>query len=119
MSSTVNPEIQTPRLTPEQLEASMACFILGKGFEVLRRHVGLRDKPVITQLKVTGHHMFREGPQDLYFLLNGDHMEQYRGLADQGADACLRYYRDHLAEKHRLSDRLVEVDYPCLMEGSA
>lgn len=27
-----------------------------------------------------------------YFILNGDHREQYRALIDQGFDACYRYF---------------------------
>jgi hypothetical protein len=41
-----------------------------------------------------------------FYILNGDHRAGYAQLMDKGIDACLNYFRDHIDQISKFSDRL-------------
>jgi len=46
------------------------------------------------------------GQMEKFYILKGDHREQYMKLMDQGFDKCLEYYKDNIADSHEHSDAL-------------
>ena len=120
MTAIVKPQTLTTLPTADDVEAAKASFISGKGFDVWHHpHDETSTLGEFTQLTIKTVLGTSPGLTPLNLMLKGNHMEQFRGLADRGADACLRYYRDNIAEKHHLSERLVERHFPCLIEGAA
>jgi hypothetical protein len=46
------------------------------------------------------------GQMEKFFILNGDHRAVYRGLMNDGLDACMGYFRANVAKVNRYSDKL-------------
>jgi hypothetical protein len=46
------------------------------------------------------------GEMEKFYILNGDHRQQYMALIDQGFDACLSYFKAHLDQINKYSDQL-------------
>ena len=111
---TVSPKILAARPTPEQVEAAKARFLWGDGFSVwLMDASGVANNGEwVTDLSFD--HFAAAGTQRLHFRLKGNHMEQYRALVEQGCDACLVYYWEHLAESHPSSSELIIRHFECL-----
>lgn len=50
-----------------------------------------------------------------YYILNGDHREDYEKLVDQGFAACARYFLAHEDQQSSWSNDLSESDLPALL----
>lgn len=46
------------------------------------------------------------GQMEKFYILKGDHREQYMKIMEQGFDKCLEYYKDNIADSHENSDDL-------------
>lgn len=46
------------------------------------------------------------GQMQKFYILNGDHREQYKQIIEQGFDRCLSYYKEHIHEANTHSDPL-------------
>lgn len=47
-----------------------------------------------------------KGQMERFYILNGDHRQAFTPLITQGFNACLGYYREHLGESNKRSDKL-------------
>lgn len=54
------------------------------------------------------------GQMTKFFILKGDHRAQYSRLIGHGLEACMSYFKAHLAERHNHSDQLPEDGEPQL-----
>lgn len=44
------------------------------------------------------------GQMEQFLILNGDHREAYAAIVNQGVDACIAYFKQHVALKNKHSD---------------
>jgi hypothetical protein len=70
----------------------------GEGFYVSYNN-SRRDYGCVTTALVTGQ-------MEKFYILKGDHREQYAELVGKGLDECLAYFKAHLDEAHDYSDSL-------------
>lgn len=46
------------------------------------------------------------GQMEKFFILKGDHRAQYAALINQGLEACRAYFKAHLGDANKYSDKL-------------
>ena len=46
------------------------------------------------------------GQMQKFYILNGDHRESYSIFVKQGFEACLSYFKAHISEINKFSDKL-------------
>jgi hypothetical protein len=44
------------------------------------------------------------GQMEKFYILNGDHRNQYLNIIDQGIDRCLEYFKENVGERNKHSD---------------
>lgn len=47
------------------------------------------------------------GQTQHFYILNGDHIEEYKKLIPLGFDACLEYFKQHQDLRNRYSERII------------
>ena len=57
---------------------------------------------VTTALVVT----WEDGVGKAFYILNGNHTEQYKELYASGLDACLKYFKENIAQINKYSDKV-------------
>lgn len=70
----------------------------GEGF-YLSFNKSTRDYGCVTTALVVGN-------MEKFLILAGDHREQYAALVNKGFDACLEYFKAHIDEAHKYSDKI-------------
>lgn len=49
------------------------------------------------------------GQMEKFYILKGDHRDQYKHLVNQGFHACYEYYKDNIGDAHEYSDDLIDL----------
>ena len=78
----------------------------GEGFYISYNFGDIKEYgDVTTALVVTGE----DAVGKAFYILNGNHTEQYKELYAFGLDACLRYFKKNIEQINKYSDK-VELD---------